>query len=199
MSVILTNAEPLLAEVNKDLGKKATQIYLFLWDLAVRDVEYDKRKHLPWEQRRDCGGTSEWTIKGLAGHLGACPKSVRKAICLLLDEGFIQAQGYAKSSTGTKHTVWRVTHPDLLEAYRNALLYMPSPSERWQEQMKAKGYVYQGEIWDTTNEPMSFDDGFDPNYYGLYGKDHAEKVTQRVAYYNMTTPRFSQKIVIDTI
>ncbi len=61
MSVILrcdvtTNAEPMLAEVNKDLGEKATQIYLFLWDLAVRDVEHDTRKHLPWHMRRDCGG-----------------------------------------------------------------------------------------------------------------------------------------------
>ncbi len=197
MSVILNTSTPPFQRVAK-LGGKAAQVYGVLWASASMDVRRDPRLHLDWEERRDCGGTSEWTVKGLADHLSSCRKAVSKALCLLLDEGYLQVQGYSRSKQGTKHTIWRVTHPDQLEACRSALLYMSSPSEKWQEQMKAKGYIYQGEIWDITNDPINWDDeGFDPNYHGLYGKDHAKKVTQRVAYYNQTLPRFASNIDTD--
>ena len=64
---ILTNSEPPLLEVSKLKGK-ASQIYGLMWTSAKIDVRYDKRKHLPWEKRRDCGGTTYWTIKGMADH-----------------------------------------------------------------------------------------------------------------------------------
>ena len=194
MSVILNKAVPPFQAVAK-LGGKAAQVYGVLWASGLMDVRPDPRLHLDWEDRRDCGGTSTWTVKGLADHLGSCRKSISQALCLLLDEGFIQVQGYAKSSRGSKHTIWRITHPNDLEACRSALLQMGSPSKRWQEQMKAKGYIYEGEIWDTTNDPINWElEGFDPNYHGLYGEGHAQKVTQRVAYYNMTTARFAANI-----
>lgn len=195
MSVLLKNQGPSFQEVAK-LGGKPAQVYAVLWASASMDQRLDPRVHLEWEERRDCGGTSEWTVTGLADHLGACKKSVRRALCVLLDEGFIQVQGYKKSKTGTKHTVWRVTAPQQMEAYRYALLFMGSPSERWKSQMKTPKLVYNGEIWDTTGDPISFDEGYSPSFHGLYGKDHAKKVTQRVAYFNNTTARFSQSIVI---
>ena len=196
MSVILHDTIPPLQDVSK-LGGKASQVYGVLWASALMDNRPDPQKHLPWEQRRDCGGTSEWTVTGLADHLKACKKSIRRALCVLLDEGFIQVQGYGNSKTGTKHTIWRVTHPDYLEACRSALCFMGTPSLKWKEQMEAKRYIYQGEIWDITNDPVDWPKHFDPNYFGLYGKDYAKKVTQRVAFFNATTPRFTQTICPD--
>lgn len=195
MSVILKNQGPTFQEVAK-LGGKPAQVYAVLWASASMDQRLDPNLHLEWEDRRDCGGTSEWTVSGLAKHLGACKKSVSKALCVLLDQGFIQVQGYARSKTGTKHTVWRVTVPSQLEAVRHSIGLMGSPSERWKARIKQRRWLYNGEIWDTTGDPITFQEGFDPNYHGLYAKDHTRKVTHRVAYYNQTTPRFSQSVVI---
>ena len=130
MSVILTGADPLLTEVNEALGKKATQIYLFLWDLAVRDVEYDKRKHLPWEQRRDCGGTTYVSVRGVSNYLGMSHNTVQKHIDSLLDLGFIQISAVTKVN-GYDRVVWRVTHPKMMDAVRYAIDVMGGkPSDR---------------------------------------------------------------------
>ena len=130
MSVILTNAEPMLAEVNKDLGKKATQIYLFLWDLAVRDVEHDTRKHLPWHMRRDCGGTTYVSVRGISNYLKMSHNTVQKHLNLLLDLGFIQISTVTKVD-GYDRVVWRVTYPDVIKAVRHSICFMgDKPSER---------------------------------------------------------------------
>lgn len=130
MSVILTNAEPMLAEVNKELGKKATQIYLFLWDLAVRDVEYDPRKHLPWHMRRDCGGTTYVSVRGVSDYLKMSHNTVQKHLNSLLDLGFIQISAVTKVN-GYDRVVWRVTHPKMMDAVRYSIDVMgDKPSER---------------------------------------------------------------------
>ena len=130
MSVILTNAEPMLAEVNKDLGKKATQIYLFLWDLAVRDVEHDIRKHLPWHMRRDCGGSTYVSVRGISNYLKMSHNTVQKHLNSLLDHGYIQISAVTKIN-GYDRVVWRATYPDMLEAVRYSICVMgDKPSER---------------------------------------------------------------------
>ena len=70
MSVILNKAVPPFQQVAK-LGGKAAQVYGVLWASGLMDVRPDPRLHLKWEDRRDCGGTSSWTVKGLADHLGS--------------------------------------------------------------------------------------------------------------------------------
>jgi len=123
MNFILTDAQPPLLEVSKLKGK-AAQVYGVLWQSAVQDV------------RGDCGGTTEWSIKGIADFTGSCRKAVRKALCVLLDSGLISAENYVASEVGSEHTIFRVTHPNQLEAVRHAISIMGSPSIRWQNRLK---------------------------------------------------------------
>ena len=153
---ILTNSEPPLLEVSKLKGK-ASQIYGLMWTSAKMDVNYDKRKHLPWEHRRDCGGTTKWTIKGIADHIGLTRKTTSNAVCTLLDNGFITAEYYEPSIHGSEHTVFRVTHPNQLENVRHTISIIGSPSTRWKKRMKTKkDCLYKGEIYDITEaEPTN--------------------------------------------
>ena len=131
MSVILTDALPPLQDVAK-LGAKASQVYGILWQSAAMDVRYDKRKHLAWEHRRDCGGTTSWSKKAIAEHIGSQRSTVSKAIDKLLDAGFITIIGLAPSSKGKKHLVFRVLHPDQIEHQRYVIsLFNDPPSIRW--------------------------------------------------------------------
>ena len=167
---ILTNSEPPLLEVSKLKGK-ASQIYGLMWTSAKMDVNYDKRKHLPWEHRRDCGGTTKWTIKGIADHIGLTRKTTSNAVCTLLDNGFITAEYYKPSIHGSEHTVFRVTHPNQLGNVRHAISIIGSPSTRWKKRMTTKkGCLYKGEIYDMTEvEPTNhWDDDVTHGYSNTY-------------------------------
>lgn len=137
MSVILKNTQPPLLEVAK-LGGKESQVYCFMWQSAVMDCSYDQRKHLPWDERRDCGGTTHWSVKGIADQLGIQRKTVSKAICSLLDDGLIIAENFISNYNGSDHTVFRVVHPDQIDNVRAAISIMGSPSERWTKRMTSK-------------------------------------------------------------
>ena len=45
------------------------------------------------------------------------------AIDLLLDNGFIQAEGLMPSSKGSKYRIYRVVHPDMIDAVRHAMSF----------------------------------------------------------------------------
>ena len=111
MSVILRNCCPPLVGVGK-LGGLCLQFYSFLWESAYNDVRYDQRLHLPWEQRRDCCGTTERSVKGIADVLGSSRNKVSDAVDKLLDSGFIIAVAFIANGRGTKHTLFRVVHPN---------------------------------------------------------------------------------------
>lgn len=190
MSVILKNTQPPLQEV-AELGSLPLRVYGILWESASMDIRYDPRKHLPWEQRRDCGGTTEWTIKGLSAHLGSCHKAVSKAMAKLMDHGFVSVAGYNKTQNGgTKHTIFRVTHPDQLANQRHAIEIMGSPADKWRAQLKGSKSAYQGEIWDLTDDPATWTD-YDPNFNGLYGgkdTDFVSEVNRRLEMVRAQTP-----------
>ena len=139
MPVILANTKPPLEEVAK-LGRRPTEIYLILFNSAARDIHYDKNKSMPYEHRRDCGGTTSWSIQALACETKACRKLVANAIGKLLDTGFITVVGMAKSNVGKRHKIFRVIHPDQLEAQRQAIaLFAEKPSVRWKNYGKKRG------------------------------------------------------------
>lgn len=170
--IILKDVDPPLLEVSKLKGK-ASQVYGLMWTSARMDVRYDKRKHLPWEERRDCGGTTHWTIKGISGYLNLSRATVSRALSILLDNGFITAENYSNSPNGgSHHTIWRVVHPNQIEHVRHSISIMGLPSIRWKNRMKSsKEDRYQGEIYDTTEkEPFDHwkDDvsiGYSSSYY----------------------------------
>ena len=48
----------------------------------------------------------------------------------LLDNGFIQYEGFIASLKGSKHRIYRVVHPDMIETVRAVMSILPSlPSE----------------------------------------------------------------------
>jgi transcriptional accessory protein Tex/SPT6 len=53
-----------------------------------------------------------------------------KSIDLLLDNGFIQHEGFMQSSKGSKHRIYRVVHPDMIATVREVMPILPAlPSE----------------------------------------------------------------------
>ena len=52
------------------------------------------------------------------------------AIDLLLDNGLIRQDGFMRSSKGSKHRIYLVIHPDMIETVRAVMPILPSfPSE----------------------------------------------------------------------
>ena len=157
MPVILANTKPPLEEVAK-LGRRPTEIYLILFNSAARDIHYDKNKSLPYEHRRDCGGTTSWSIQALACETKACRKLVANAIGKLLDTGFITVVGMAKSNVGKRHKIFRVIHPDQLEAQRQAIaLFTEKPSVRWKNYGKKRGSDTQATWYGDTDTKTDAD------------------------------------------
>lgn len=103
------------------LGSNPLRVYVVLFEAAQRDV------------RGDCGGTTSWSIKGLASEIGIERKTVSRALFKLLDAGYIQIAGEESNKVGSRNTVWRVTHPEMLDAVRYSIDVMGPPSKRLQK------------------------------------------------------------------
>jgi len=138
MSVILKGSCPPIQEVLK-LGRECGLVYGLLWEAAFADV------------RGDCGGTTTWSVKGIADCCGIGKTTAIRALKKLLDAGFIQYAGWAWGS-GFKKRRWRVTHPDMLEAQRYAISVMGLPSltynainDKAQSHENQVGSDYEGE------------------------------------------------------
>lgn len=123
MTVLLKGLPPIY-EVAKLKISGAVEVYALLWESAYKDIRIDQRKKLPRIERRDCGGTSEWSIKGLADVLGLGKEKVRKAVKVLLTLGHISIDGLISTQSGSKKRQFRVTHPGQLEARRAAIEIM---------------------------------------------------------------------------
>ena len=110
------------------LGYAAVAVYSLLFQSAHRDRCYAQ---IAPGYRADTGGTTNWSHKAIADTLSMGKAKVIQATDALLDAGFIQAIARIRSSTGSKHRVYRVTHPEHLEAQRLALsLFDESSSVR---------------------------------------------------------------------
>ena len=189
MKLILKNTEPLYKEATK-LSPKALQVYLVLWQSAVLDVRYDKNLKKEWKHRADKGGTTEWTIKGIAGHIGSKRETVSKAIALLLDDGLITVAGYRRSTYGTKHTVFRVTHPEEIENVREAISVMGKPSSTWKAQMKPTKNNYEPDH--ISDDGCDFKvEPYDWSWYDAHYPECVEELKQKVHFNMHTTDWFS--------
>ena len=129
MTIILKDTVPPILEV-AELGYAAVAVYSLLYQSAYQDQRYDKRKCVLRADRKDCGGTTHWTHKGLADKLGMGKKKVIESIDALLDNGFIQVAGMLPSSRGSRQRVYRVVHPIMLDTVRAVMPMLPElPSE----------------------------------------------------------------------
>lgn len=122
------------------LGRECGPVYALLWEAAF------------WDVREDCGGTTTWSVKGIASRCGLGKATVIKALKKLLDEGYIQYAGWVWWGKGKKRR-WRVTHPDQLEAVRYAISVMGMPSEKYNEMLE-RAPSLEGEEDDVWAEGM---------------------------------------------
>ena len=124
MAVILKDVEPPIMEVAK-LGYAAVAVYSLLFQSAHRDRCYAQ---IATGYRADTGGTTNWSHKAIADTLSMGKAKVIQATNALLDAGFIQVIARIRSATGSKHRVYRVTHPEHLESQRLVLSLFDEPS-----------------------------------------------------------------------
>ena len=135
MAVILGDIAPPIREVSK-LGYAAVAVYSLLFESAHREWEYS---HSSEGLSRDTGGTTTWSHKAIAETLKMGKAKVIQSTDALLDNGFIQVIARERSATGSKHRVYRVTHPDQLDAQRHALSLFDEPSSvrnKWIDALK---------------------------------------------------------------
>lgn len=107
------------------LGRECGAVYGVLWEAA-------------WHDRRgECGGTTRMSHKALAGLCHMSNTTVLKALDLLLDDGLISCLGLmgAEDGKGSKKRIYRVIHPDHVEAQRAAIAVM---GEEWLPSVRAK-------------------------------------------------------------
>jgi len=124
MTVILKDVVPPIMEVAK-LGYAAVAVYSLLFQSAHQDRCYAQ---IAPGYRADTGGTTNWSHKAIADTLSMGKAKVIQTTDALLDNGFIQVIARERSATGSKHRVYRVTHPDQLDAQRHALSLFDEPS-----------------------------------------------------------------------
>lgn len=100
------------------LGRECGAVYAVLWEAA-------------WYDRRgECGGTTTLSHKALADLCHMSNTTVIRAIDMLLDDGLIQFLHMVPTPRGHWKRRYRVTHPDHLEAQREALKVLGPASER---------------------------------------------------------------------
>ena len=115
--ILIDKCQPMLSDVAL-LGSNPLRVYAMLFESAQNDI------------RDRAGGTTSWTIKGLAHELSIERKTVARALFKLLDTGYIQIAGEKNNRDGSRSTIWRVTHPKMLDAVRYSIELMGLPSER---------------------------------------------------------------------
>ena len=106
-------------------GATAVAIYCLMYESAFKDKRFDKRKNLPWRLRRDVGGLCRWSHKAISETLSIGKKTLLDKIDLLLDAGYIQVEGMEMGSKVSYQRIYRVTHPNALEARRAAIELLP--------------------------------------------------------------------------
>jgi DNA-binding transcriptional MocR family regulator len=121
MAVKLAGSCPRMQEAFQ-LGRECGAVYAVMWEAAWHD------------DRGQFGGTTQISHKALADICGMSSKTVIKAVDLLMDDGLISCEGMTHSwGGGSQKRIYRVTHPDQLEARRAAIETMGDallPSDR---------------------------------------------------------------------
>ena len=149
----------ILIEVAK-LGYAAVAVYSLLYQSAYQDQRYDLRKYLKRKDLRHCGGLTNLSHKAISATLGMGKAKAITSINLLLDNGFIQHEGFMSSSNGSKHRIYRVVHPDMIDTVRAVMAILPaSPSEtaKYLSNSKTRSFIFsEGDtIWDPDSSDTS--------------------------------------------
>ena len=136
--VLLDKVQPPLNDVAL-LGSNPLRVYVILFEAAQQDV------------RGNAGGTTSWTIKGMASELGIKRETVSRALNKLLDAGYIQIAGEQRNRDSSHSTIWRVTHPEMLDAVRYSIELMGAPSERLKKMRTKQKKVDTSKYYESTD------------------------------------------------
>ena len=123
-TIILDNPVTPVREV-AEYGATAVAIYYLICESAFMDKRFDKNKHLPWKQRRDCGGLCRWSHKAMSDTLGIGKKTLIDKIDQLLDAGYLQVAGMEMGSHISHQRIYRVTHPNVLSTRKSVIEMLP--------------------------------------------------------------------------
>ena len=123
-TIILDDPVPPVREVAQ-YGATAVAIYCLMYESAFMDKRFDKNRHLPWEQRRDCGGLCRWSHKAMSDTLSIGKKTLIDKIDQLLDAGYLQVTGFEMGSCISHQRIYRVTHPNVLSRRKWVIEMLP--------------------------------------------------------------------------
>ena len=125
MTLILRGTVPPIIEISR-LGYAAVAVYSLLYQSAYQDQRYDSRKCIRVSEKRDCGGTTNWSHKAIAETLQMGKAKVIASIDLPLDNGFIQHEGFTQSQKDSRHRIYRVVHPEMIDTVRAVMPILPN-------------------------------------------------------------------------
>ena len=180
---VLIKGPPPIQKVADLKVNGVVQMYALLWESAYKDVRMDKRKDLPKSERRDCGGTSEWSIKGIADKLSLGKATVLKAMRALLEHGFISIDGMMPTGQGKHKRIFRVTPPDELENRRHAIDVMGPRFLDSSKYMTSSLEFNDAAVDDCSDEQFNdfLEEGYDPSFCGLWEGDFTQNVKDRLS------------------
>ena len=80
-----------------------------------------------WSDRRDTGGTTHWSIDGLAKQLHIGHTTAEKAINILINHGFIRVLNFIPTGKGKKKRYFQIIHPSQIDNVRESLEILEEP------------------------------------------------------------------------
>jgi hypothetical protein len=158
MKIIILDESFTPAREVAQFGITAVAIYCLMYESAFMDKRFDKRRNLPWRLRQDLGGLCRWSHKAMSETLSIGKKTLLDKIDLLLDAGYIQVEGMEMGSKVSYQRIYRVTHPNALEARRAAIELMPEkPSITAKKKAKYFNEKHHKDIHDPETSEYSND------------------------------------------
>lgn len=76
-------------------------------------------------EKRDCEGTTNCSHKAIAEALQMGKAKVITSIDLLLDNGFIQPEGFTQSQKGSRHRIYRIVDQEMIDTVRAVMPMLP--------------------------------------------------------------------------
>ena len=128
-SVILDGPPP-IQRIIKDIESVSAQtiaIYAHLWESAYWGQNIDRAGREFWSDRRDTGGTTHWSIDGLAKQLRIGHTTAEKAINSLINHGFIRVLHFVPTKKGKRKRYFQIIHPSQIDNVRESLEILEKP------------------------------------------------------------------------
>ena len=121
---------PPIQRIIKDIESVSAQtiaIYAHLWESAYWSQNLDRVDREFWSDRRDIGGTTHWSIDGLAKQLHIGHTTAEKAINTLINHGFIRVLNFMPTIKGKKKRKFQIIHPSQIDSIRKSLEILEEP------------------------------------------------------------------------